>query len=84
MATQNITATVVSGNTLSGTASPGSTVDVAGIAIGGVRLSELSDVVIDDKDKKTGALMTYDASTGGFRVLTEVSAPSLKLTGGAF
>lgn len=74
MATQNITATVVTGNR----------VTVGSVALGGVRLTDLADVVIEEKDKQTGALMTYDASTGGFRVLTEVKAPSLKLVGGAF
>ena len=51
---------------------------------GGIAMADLSDVSIPAANKVTGALMTYDAESGGFVVLTEISSPNLKLTGGAF
>ena len=51
---------------------------------GGIAMADLSDVYIPEANRVTGALMTYDAETGGFVVLSEISSPNLKLTGGAF
>lgn len=51
---------------------------------GGIAMADLSDVYIPESNKVTGALMTYDAETGGFIVLSEIQSPNLKLTGGAF
>jgi|AntAceMinimDraft_5_1070358.scaffolds.fasta_scaffold03592_5 hypothetical protein len=50
---------------------------------GGIAMADLSDVVIPDSQRLTGALMTYDAERGGFVVLSEISSPNLKLNGGA-
>jgi hypothetical protein len=51
---------------------------------GGIAMADLSDVYIPEANRVSGALMTYDAETGGFVVLSEISSPNLKLTGGAF
>jgi hypothetical protein len=50
----------------------------------GLNLADLSDVVIPPANAVTGALMTYDAQTGGFIVLKDIDSPNLKLIGGAF
>ena len=55
-----------------------------GVSGAGVNLADLADVVIPPANMVTGALMTYDAQTGGFIVLTEIDSPNLKLIGGAF
>ena len=57
------------------------------VAIGvgtGVNLADLSDVVIPPANMVTGALMSYDAQTGGFIVLKDIDSPNLKLIGGSF
>jgi hypothetical protein len=50
----------------------------------GINLADLDDVVIPPANMVTGALMTYDAQTGGFIVLKDIDSPNLKLIGGAF
>ena len=57
------------------------------VAIGvgtGVNLADLADVVIPPANLVTGALMSYDAQTGGFTVLKDIDSPNLKLIGGSF
>jgi hypothetical protein len=57
------------------------------VAIGvgtGVNLADLADVVIPPANMVTGALMSYDAQTGGFIVLKDIDSPNLKLIGGSF
>lgn len=49
-----------------------------------INLSDMSDVSIPTANRVTGALLTYNAETGGFIVLKDIDSPNIKLIGGQF
>lgn len=64
---------------------PGQDIQAKSVGIGtGFNLADMSDVVIPPANMVTGALMSYDAQTGGFTVLKDIDSPNLKLIGGSF
>ena len=54
------------------------------IGVGLLNLSGMSDVTIPTANRVTGALLTYNAETGGFIVLKDIDSPNIKLIGGQF
>lgn len=77
--------TSTSTTTVTSQTSPDSQLD-ATMATGGgaIYMTQLADVRIDPENMKTGALMSYNAETQTFEVLTSIESPDLKLIGGAF
>lgn len=49
---------------------------------GGISMGDLADV--DIQEPVTGAIMTYDAAEGKFKVKTDLDSPNTRLIGGAF
>lgn len=78
-----IVARILTTPNVKATAIGSSSVQASAIGVsGGIRMTDLNDVTI--ADAVTGALMTYDATKGGFVVTSVIEAPDLKLVGGAF
>lgn len=49
---------------------------------GGISMADLTDV--DLEAPVTGAIMTYNAEEGKFKVITDIDAPTTRLIGGSF
>lgn len=59
------------------------TIQAQSLAVsGGISMADLTDV--DLEEPVTGAVMTYDAVEGKFKVKTDLDAPSTRLIGGNF
>lgn len=63
--------------------STGKTIQAQSLAVsGGISMADLTDV--DLQEPVTGAIMTYDATEGKFKVKTDLDSPNTRLIGGAF
>lgn len=63
--------------------SGGKTVQASSLAVsGGIGMADLTDV--DLTNPVTGAIMTYDATEGKFKVVTDLDSPATRLIGGNF
>lgn len=63
--------------------STGKTIQAQSLAVsGGISMADLTDV--DLEEPVTGAIMTYDANEGKFKVKTDLDSPSTRLIGGNF
>jgi len=61
----------------------GKTVQASSLAVsGGLSMGDLADVELDNP--VTGAIMTYDAEQGKFKVVTDIDMPATRLIGGNF
>ena len=59
-------------------------IQVRSIGVGLLNLSDMSDVTIPTANRVTGALLTYNAETGGFILVKDIDSPNIKLIGGQF
>ena len=59
-------------------------IQVRSIGVGWLNLSDMSDVTIPTANRVTGALLTYNAETGGFILVKDIDSPNIKLIGGQF
>lgn len=77
-------ATIVPPQQLVGTVGTGGKpVQATSLAVsGGIAMSDLSDV--DLENPVTGAVMTYDATEGKFKVVTDLASPNTRFIGGNF
>lgn len=77
-------ATIAPSTTLRGSVGTGGkTLQAQSLAVsGGISMADLADV--DLENPVTGAIMTYDAAEGKFKVKTDIDSPATRLIGGNF